>query len=349
MFWLYVYREYLKAHGTPGGQVRWDDVGEMNKAWTQLSHRLTHTHTHTHTPYPPSSLLASMVFDYMALFFLAFFAIEFILRVVASRSQYYFWRDIYTWFDVIALAACIVEVSDGLGVAGYINTVGGGSSQGKDPNGAVAGQAYELVRNVLRSLSVFRAFKLTRQLAGTRILIDALNDSAKRLFIPGAFLIVLIFISGAFLYLAERGTYMPPQHGEEKGTYVDSNGSPSVFTDIIRSSYATVVTITSVGYGDLTPSTVQGKFVASVTMILGILYMSMPLSIVGGQFQIRYKETKKKLKDASTIWNDQAPAQESLTANAQVHGISSMEVRGMRHTCRPVCGGQGGLKRQVDK
>jgi hypothetical protein len=270
----------------------------------------------------------------MALFFLAFFAIEFLLRVVASRSQYYFWRDIYTWFDVIALAACIVEVSDGLGVANYLNTVegggGGGGGRGGSEGKDVAGQAYELVRNVLRSLSVFRAFKLTRQLAGTRILIDALNDSAKRLFIPGVFLIVLIFISGAFLYLAERGTYMPPQHGEEKGTYVDSNGSPSVFTDIIRSSYATVVTITSVGYGDLTPSTVQGKFVASVTMILGILYMSMPLSIVGGQFQIRYKETKKKLKDASTIWNDQAPAQESLTANAQVYGISSMEVRGIR-------------------
>jgi voltage-gated potassium channel len=117
-----------------------------------------------------------------------------------------------------------------------------------------------LVVRVLRVLRVFRILKLTEYLRESRTLTDALYASRRKI---GVFLIAvltLLVIIGSLMYLIE---------GEENG-----------FTDIPTSIYWAVVTLTTVGYGDISPKTTIGRTLAGAVMILGYGIIAVPTGIV---------------------------------------------------------------------
>ena len=124
----------------------------------------------------------------------------------------------------------------------------------------VPGAQALLVVRVLRVLRVFRILKLTEYLRESRTLSDALWASRRKI---GVFLLVvltLLVIIGSLMYLIE---------GEENG-----------FTDIPTSIYWAVVTLTTVGYGDISPKTPVGRTVAGAVMILGYGIIAVPTGIV---------------------------------------------------------------------
>ena len=117
-----------------------------------------------------------------------------------------------------------------------------------------------LVIRGLRILRVFRILKLTRYTRAGRIILLAVWKSREKMIVFVIFIITIAIIMGAIMYLVE---------GENSG-----------FTDIPTSIYWAIVTLTTVGYGDLAPTTVVGQFIASVVMILGYAIIAVPTGIV---------------------------------------------------------------------
>jgi voltage-gated potassium channel len=117
-----------------------------------------------------------------------------------------------------------------------------------------------LVIRALRLLRVFRILKLAHFLGEAQALKAALRASVRKITVFLTTVLILVVIIGALMYLVE---------GEAHG-----------FTSIPQSIYWAIVTLTTVGYGDLAPATVLGKILASAVMILGYGIIAVPTGIV---------------------------------------------------------------------
>jgi len=116
-----------------------------------------------------------------------------------------------------------------------------------------------VVIRALRLLRVFRVLKLGRYLGEYESLIKSLKSSKDKILVFLAVVVTLTIIMGTIMYLIE---------GEKNG-----------FTSIPKSIYWAIVTMTTVGYGDLAPRSVFGQFLASIIMILGYAMIVVPTGI----------------------------------------------------------------------
>jgi voltage-gated potassium channel len=117
-----------------------------------------------------------------------------------------------------------------------------------------------LTIRALRLLRVFRVLKLGSYTSQAGLLRQALSRSREKITVFLAVVVILVIVLGSLMYLLEG-----PSHG---------------FTSIPRSVYWAVVTLTTVGYGDITPRTVAGQMLASLVMILGYGIIAVPTGIV---------------------------------------------------------------------
>ncbi len=124
----------------------------------------------------------------------------------------------------------------------------------------VPGVQYLLTVRILRLLRIFRVFKLTEYLTEAQILNNALRASAKKIGVFILAVLALVTVIGSVMYVIE---------GEENG-----------FKNIPTSIYWAIVTLTTVGYGDVSPHTALGQFFASIVMILGYGIIAVPTGIV---------------------------------------------------------------------
>jgi voltage-gated potassium channel len=124
----------------------------------------------------------------------------------------------------------------------------------------VAGSQSLLVFRALRLLRVFRIFRLVHFLSEMRFLSVAIGNSMRKISVFILFVLTTVVILGSIIYLVEG-----PEHG---------------FTSIPQSIYWAIVTITTVGYGDIAPATPLGKFIASFIMLLGYGIIAVPTGIV---------------------------------------------------------------------
>ena len=126
----------------------------------------------------------------------------------------------------------------------------------------VIGGAHALVAlRGLRLLRIFRILKLARFVKATDTLGRALIASRYKIFVFLSSVLVICIIIGTLMYLIE--------------------GDASGFSSIPTSIYWTIVTMTTVGYGDIAPQTPLGQFLASLVMILGYGIIAIPTGIVG--------------------------------------------------------------------
>lgn len=117
-----------------------------------------------------------------------------------------------------------------------------------------------LVIRVIRLIRVFRVLKLVRYVNESAVLIRALRASRVKILVFLYAVMMLVVVIGAIMYVVE---------GESHG-----------FTSIPRSIYWAVVTLTTVGYGDVTPATPLGQMLASIVMIMGYGIIAVPTGIV---------------------------------------------------------------------
>jgi len=128
----------------------------------------------------------------------------------------------------------------------------------------------------LRLLRVFRILKLARYLGASNQLTNAIKASRAKIAVFLFAVVIAAIIFGAIMYLVE---------GEENG-----------FTNIPKSVYWCIVTLTTVGFGDIAPQTPLGQFIASLIMILGYGIIAVPTGIVSAEFT-KATNTKEKISD----------------------------------------------------
>lgn len=124
----------------------------------------------------------------------------------------------------------------------------------------IPGVHYLLTVRILRLLRIFRVLKLTEYISEARTLQKALYASARKIGVFILTVLTLVTVIGSLIYVIE---------GEENG-----------FKDIPTSIYWAIVTLTTVGYGDLSPKTGLGQLFASIVMILGYGIIAVPTGIV---------------------------------------------------------------------
>ncbi len=123
----------------------------------------------------------------------------------------------------------------------------------------------------LRLLRIFRIFKLSRYVSESQALIKALISARHKIGVFFFFVIMIVIVLGTIMYIVES---------KESG-----------FTSIPQSIYWAVVTLTTVGYGDIAPATALGKSIASVVMILGYAIIAVPTGIVTSEMN-KYNKNK---------------------------------------------------------
>jgi len=124
----------------------------------------------------------------------------------------------------------------------------------------VPGSQYLLVIRILRILRIFRVLKLVQYIREIKLLKTALIESRRKITVFLFTILTLVIIFGSLMYLIE--------------------GPPNGFTSIPRSIYWAIVTLTTVGYGDISPNTAFGQFLASLIMIMGYAIIAVPTGIV---------------------------------------------------------------------
>ena len=127
-----------------------------------------------------------------------------------------------------------------------------------------------LVFRALRLLRVFRIFKLTHFLSEMEFLGAAVKSSLKKISIFMLIVLSVVIILGSVMYLVE--------------------GSENGFTSIPDSIYWAIVTITTVGYGDISPVTPLGKFIASLIMFIGYGIIAVPTGIVTTEMVMKARQ-----------------------------------------------------------
>ncbi|TKD65856.1 ion transporter [Flavobacterium sp. ASW18X] len=135
-----------------------------------------------------------------------------------------------------------------------------------------AGSQVLLAVRAFRLLRIFRILKLVKFIGEASQLSHALKASRTKIAVFIYVVLILSVIMGTFMYIIE---------GDEAG-----------FTSIPRSIYWTIVTLTTVGYGDIAPQTNLGQFIATVIMILGYGIIAVPTGIVTTEFAKEYKKNQ---------------------------------------------------------
>jgi len=139
----------------------------------------------------------------------------------------------------------------------------------------ITGSHFMMVIRIFRLIRVFRILKLGRYIGATKVLRDSFMSSRHKIAVFLELILTIVVLMGSIMYIIEG-----PNNG---------------FTSIPRGIYWAIVTLTTVGYGDIAPSTVAGQFIASTIMILGYAIIAVPTGIMTAEMSKPGKKGKTQL------------------------------------------------------
>ncbi len=182
----------------------------------------------------PFSTQYHTVFFVAEWLFTLLFTIEYLVRLYCSPNPWRYARSFYGIVDLLAILPTYLAIF--LPQTTYLMTI-----------------------RLLRVLRIFRILKLSKYLGEANMLIRALKESRRKVFLFLATVLVITTVFGSLMYIVE---------GPENG-----------FSSIPKSVYWAIVTTTTVGYGDITPNTVIGQVIAAMVMITGYAIIAVPTGI----------------------------------------------------------------------
>jgi voltage-gated potassium channel Kch len=193
----------------------------------------------------------------------AFFTIDIAFRLFGYRRRLLYFRS---WLNIVDLIAVIPF---------YIALIGNG------------GDFSTQILRFMRLARVLSLLKLVRHLGILEVLKDTIAGSVQGL----ALLLLIVVISATlfatFMFLIEQGIE------DASGKMIREDGSESPYTSIPVSIYWAITTFTTVGYGDITPVSIEGRVLAAVAMIFGVIFFALPLAIMSNAFNEAWEKHKK--------------------------------------------------------
>ncbi|XP_063010363.1 potassium voltage-gated channel subfamily A member 5 [Melospiza melodia melodia] len=240
---------------------------------------------------PPSSLADP--FFIIETTCVIWFTFELLVRFFACPSKPEFSRNIMNIIDIVAIIPYFITL--GTELAHEQQQPGAGSSNG----GGGQQQAMSLaILRVIRLVRVFRIFKLSRHSKGLQILGQTLKASMRELGLLIFFLFIGVILFSSAVYFAEADD--PESH----------------FSSIPDAFWWAVVTMTTVGYGDMRPVTVGGKIVGSLCAIAGVLTIALPVPVIVSNFNYFYhRETDH---EEQAILKDEHSSAQGSTVGGEV-------------------------------
>ncbi|KAL5267838.1 hypothetical protein ACHWQZ_G004775 [Mnemiopsis leidyi] len=204
-------------------------------------------------------------------FVIAFFTIDLVLRFLTWPSFFSFWKNIFNILDILSILPFYVGL-----IADYTAEAPPPNFTGEEVMDTM-GKRYVVLR-VCRIFRIIRIFKFVRHSQDLILIVRVVVHAKKELGLLVILLGIFTITFGSIMYYVE--------HEVNKQ-----------FDSIMQGCWWSIVTITTVGYGEVVPSTPGGKFVGSVVLTLGIVFLALPMTIIVSKFSSVYEKEKGNSKD----------------------------------------------------
>ncbi|KIY73707.1 voltage-gated potassium channel [Cylindrobasidium torrendii FP15055 ss-10] len=156
------------------------------------------------------------------------------------------------------------------------------------------------ILRMFRLLRVFRPFRHTHSILLTiEVMYLSVRRSQHALLAISFFVIMILTVFSTLLYFAERGTWDPAL-----GTFINTDGDPSQFASIPAAAWFVLQTITTVGYGEITPRSFLGRFVTLPLLLFGLFLIALPSFVLGREFSIVWEKMEPQMQDD---WEPESP------------------------------------------
>lgn len=234
-----------------------NDEGEMHKTHSEVFSPETNTTIISYT-----STYFTDPFFVLETLCIIWFSFEFLVRFFACPSKAGFFGNLMNIIDIVAIIPYFITL---------------GTELADTPEDGQPGQqAMSLaILRVIRLVRVFRIFKLSRHSKGLQILGQTLKASMRELGLLIFFLFIGVILFSSAVYFAE------------------ADEPESQFESIPDAFWWAVVSMTTVGYGDMVPTTIGGKIVGSLCAIAGVLTIALPVPVIVSNFNYFYhRETE---------------------------------------------------------
>ncbi|KAJ3909448.1 hypothetical protein F5879DRAFT_791571 [Lentinula edodes] len=142
------------------------------------------------------------------------------------------------------------------------------------------------ILRMFRLIRVFRPFRYNHTILLTiEVMYLSVRRSRHALLAISFFVVMVLTISSTLLYFAERGTWDTTLE-----TFINSDGDPTQFASIPAAAWFVLVTITTVGYGEITPRSFLGRLVTVPLLVFGLLLIALPSFVLGREFSIVWEK-----------------------------------------------------------
>ena len=203
------------------------------------------------------------------------FSVEFVLRLLccpAAGGVLSFCRNPANVIDLVAI------------MPWYIDRVG------------LEGPGFLSLLRIIRITRIARIFKMSKNMQGMLVLARTLQKSVSALSMLVFLVMLTLVLFSTVIYFLE-GPSLGSTYDPHRKQWVRPDGSPTPFESIPASMWWCLVTMTTVGYGDIYPVSGVGQLTAMLAMFWGLVVLSLPITIVGANFDEEYREMKKRKKD----------------------------------------------------
>ncbi|VDC00956.1 unnamed protein product [Peniophora sp. CBMAI 1063] len=202
----------------------------------------------------------------------ALFTIEYIARCVAWSLS---WRTLAQWvgsffgiIDLLAIVPYYVEIALHQDTSSLFR--------------------FSILRT-FRLLRVFKAFRYNNVLLLTiEVMFLSFRRSQHALLALGFFVGMVLIVFSTLLYFIERGTW-----DENLDAFINADGDVSQFASIPAAGWFVIVTITTVGYGEITPRSFLGRLITLPLLVFGLLLIALPSFVLGREFSLVWNEMTK--------------------------------------------------------
>jgi len=212
----------------------------------------------------------------LEVFCIATFTLEFVVRLItcpAGPGFVPFMKGASNIIDLISILPFYFEL---------VMTLVNPSSDGAD-------LGFLQILRLIRLTRIVRIFKMSKNFEGLIVLGNTIMKSLSALVMLFFFMSIFSVLFATLIYMAEKGDWDPARN-----QWVREDGSATPFESIPASTWWTIITMTTVGYGDHYPVTSFGRVVAVLTMTVALIVLSLPITIIGANFDEEYNDMRQR-------------------------------------------------------